>query len=182
MDYDELFGLHGYRILEDDCMEMYMLQKSHKYPYIMKEARQMLLRKFLYKSTLEREELKRKLEKAKERERQERSDAQQAKLLLNIMIDAKLQNLVLDEKKEPEPIVQEQKEEPIEEKKQEEKEEDSDSEHDGEEECIICMDGPPKMVFVPCGHLITCTKCSKQVKTCPTCRQDVQMAIKVYRQ
>ena len=29
--------------------------------------------------------------------------------------------------------------------------------------CILCMDNPLEVVFVPCGHIVTCTNCISQI-------------------
>ena len=47
--------------------------------------------------------------------------------------------------------------------------------------CIICMDAPRKVVFVPCGHVVVCTECSKLVVAsgglCPMCRECIVQAL-----
>ena len=42
------------------------------------------------------------------------------------------------------------------------------------EECIICMDGKPNILFCNCGHLCYCIKCYKlkTLSTCPICKTD----------
>ena len=47
-------------------------------------------------------------------------------------------------------------------------------------ECVVCMDKPLEMVFVPCGHICVCEECSAQITRCPICRSRTQMAVKVY--
>ena len=46
--------------------------------------------------------------------------------------------------------------------------------------CKICMDKEISMVFVPCGHLISCGKCANALKQCPLCRKPIKEAIKTY--
>ena len=46
--------------------------------------------------------------------------------------------------------------------------------------CKICMDKKISMVFVPCGHLISCRKCANALKQCPLCRKPIKEAIKTY--
>ena len=42
------------------------------------------------------------------------------------------------------------------------------------DECIICMDGKPNILFCNCGHLCECVKCYKikTPSTCPICKMD----------
>ena len=42
------------------------------------------------------------------------------------------------------------------------------------DECIICMDGKPNILFCNCGHLCICDKCYKlkTLSTCPICKTD----------
>ncbi|KAK6627231.1 hypothetical protein RUM44_009708 [Polyplax serrata] len=42
------------------------------------------------------------------------------------------------------------------------------------EECIICFDLKPTIIFLPCGHVCCCCKCFKGITTCPMCRTDVE--------
>lgn len=46
-------------------------------------------------------------------------------------------------------------------------------------ECVICMDNPSKIVFLPCGHLCCCTDCDGSVELCPMCRATIERRIKV---
>lgn len=43
--------------------------------------------------------------------------------------------------------------------------------------CIICMDAPRIIAFLPCGHAVVCTGCSKLVMAsgalCPMCRKHI---------
>lgn len=38
-------------------------------------------------------------------------------------------------------------------------------------ECKICMAEEVGVVFLPCGHLLTCVMCAPALTTCPLCRQ-----------
>lgn len=53
------------------------------------------------------------------------------------------------------------------------------------EECKICWDGIPNFAFVPCGHAITCQKCSDMVVRsngrCPICRQRTSSTLRIYQ-
>ncbi|XP_071789385.1 E3 ubiquitin-protein ligase RNF34-like isoform X1 [Asterias amurensis] len=47
--------------------------------------------------------------------------------------------------------------------------------------CKICMDSPIDCVLLECGHMVTCTKCGKQLAECPMCRQYIIRAVHVFR-
>ena len=36
------------------------------------------------------------------------------------------------------------------------------------------------VVFLPCGHLISCVNCSPKIKDCPFCRQFLNGKVKTY--
>jgi hypothetical protein len=48
-------------------------------------------------------------------------------------------------------------------------------------ECVICLEGKPDQIFIPCAHLCTCSACYQQLKMnkpcCPLCRRNVINAI-----
>jgi len=50
--------------------------------------------------------------------------------------------------------------------------------------CIICSDQPRSHMFVPCGHMVTCSKCteffSNQERDCPMCRNVIMSSVKVH--
>ena len=46
--------------------------------------------------------------------------------------------------------------------------------------CKICMSNQVGVVFLPCGHLISCVNCSPKVKDCPFCRQFIKGKVKTY--
>jgi len=53
--------------------------------------------------------------------------------------------------------------------------------------CVICLVSPKNHAIVPCGHLCLCENCSvhyvdndKKSGSCPICRNDVTMVMKVY--
>lgn len=47
--------------------------------------------------------------------------------------------------------------------------------------CKICMDAAIDCVLLECGHMISCTKCGKQLSECPICRQYVVRAVHTFR-
>jgi hypothetical protein len=53
--------------------------------------------------------------------------------------------------------------------------------NNGESTCIVCMVNEPKMVFVPCGHNISCCGCSSKINECPLCRKDIEKSIQVFK-
>ncbi|XP_066505350.1 E3 ubiquitin-protein ligase XIAP [Hoplias malabaricus] len=46
--------------------------------------------------------------------------------------------------------------------------------------CKVCMDNDISIVFIPCGHLVTCKKCSDVVEKCPICCTVITQKIKTY--
>jgi E3 ubiquitin-protein ligase XIAP len=46
--------------------------------------------------------------------------------------------------------------------------------------CKICFENDYNTVFIPCGHIIACAKCSLSVTKCPACRQPFERVINVY--
>ncbi|KAK7864090.1 hypothetical protein R5R35_002734 [Gryllus longicercus] len=49
----------------------------------------------------------------------------------------------------------------------------------GGAECVVCMDKECEVVFVPCGHLCCCTRCSQSLEDCPLCRTGIKQKIRV---
>eukprot|EP01122_Echinamoeba_exundans_P007717 TRINITY_DN2432_c0_g1_i1.p1 TRINITY_DN2432_c0_g1~~TRINITY_DN2432_c0_g1_i1.p1 ORF type:complete len:626 (+),score=116.91 TRINITY_DN2432_c0_g1_i1:440-2317(+) len=49
--------------------------------------------------------------------------------------------------------------------------------------CSICLDDPPQMICIPCGHLCLCENCSKKLtkKKCPICNLRVKNIYKVFK-
>ena len=48
------------------------------------------------------------------------------------------------------------------------------------EDCICKICWSNQVVFVPCGHLISCVNCSPKLKDCPFCRQFIKGKIKTF--
>jgi len=40
--------------------------------------------------------------------------------------------------------------------------------------CAICLERPPNVTFVPCGHKMTCEICAARVTECPICRARIR--------
>ncbi|KAK0042866.1 E3 ubiquitin-protein ligase XIAP [Biomphalaria pfeifferi] len=46
--------------------------------------------------------------------------------------------------------------------------------------CKICMDREVDIVFLPCGHLVSCTECAVAMKDCPVCRAHVRGTVRAF--
>jgi len=46
--------------------------------------------------------------------------------------------------------------------------------------CQCCADSAINTVFIPCGHLVCCSDCSKKVENCPLCRSDISQVQSVF--
>ena len=46
--------------------------------------------------------------------------------------------------------------------------------------CKVCMDEDACVVFIPCGHLMSCVNCSPSLKNCAICRRPVKSSIRTY--
>lgn len=46
--------------------------------------------------------------------------------------------------------------------------------------CKICLSDEATVVFLPCGHLSSCTGCAAALKDCPVCRAQIQGLIRAY--
>eukprot|EP00794_Sanderia_malayensis_P016203 gene16203-17833_t len=49
-----------------------------------------------------------------------------------------------------------------------------------EQECVICLDKRPDMIFLNCGHLCTCAVCSAPLNQCPLCRQEIAQKFRLF--
>lgn len=53
---------------------------------------------------------------------------------------------------------------------------------DTDYECIVCLDAPPQVIFVPCGHMKTCAACAEKLmkrhSECPLCRTHIMKLIR----
>ena len=50
----------------------------------------------------------------------------------------------------------------------------------GEATCAICLERPPNVTFVPCGHKMTCEQCAERVRECPSCRAPIRVRQRTY--
>ncbi|KAH9510104.1 Baculoviral IAP repeat-containing protein 7-A [Bulinus truncatus] len=46
--------------------------------------------------------------------------------------------------------------------------------------CKICLENEVAVVFLPCGHLVSCTECSSAVRNCPMCRAPVKGVVRAF--
>ncbi|XP_072932737.1 death-associated inhibitor of apoptosis 2-like isoform X2 [Epargyreus clarus] len=46
--------------------------------------------------------------------------------------------------------------------------------------CKVCMDGEVSVVFLPCGHLVSCAGCGAALAACPLCRAPVRALVRAY--
>ncbi|XP_047990044.1 baculoviral IAP repeat-containing protein 7-B-like isoform X2 [Leguminivora glycinivorella] len=46
--------------------------------------------------------------------------------------------------------------------------------------CKVCMDSEVSVVFLPCGHLVSCARCGAALPSCPLCRSPVRALVRAY--
>lgn len=46
--------------------------------------------------------------------------------------------------------------------------------------CKVCMDCEVSVVFLPCGHLVSCSRCGAALDACPLCRAAVRALVRAY--
>ncbi|XP_053604902.1 death-associated inhibitor of apoptosis 2 [Plodia interpunctella] len=46
--------------------------------------------------------------------------------------------------------------------------------------CKVCMDSEVSVVFLPCGHLVSCARCGAALAACPLCRCAVRALVRAY--
>ncbi|KAK7488988.1 hypothetical protein BaRGS_00019792 [Batillaria attramentaria] len=46
--------------------------------------------------------------------------------------------------------------------------------------CKICQSNEVSILFLPCGHLVSCAQCAPALRTCAICRQRVKGRVRVY--
>ncbi|VEN63268.1 unnamed protein product [Callosobruchus maculatus] len=46
--------------------------------------------------------------------------------------------------------------------------------------CKICMDAEVGIVFLPCGHLVTCVRCAPNLEDCPVCRSAIKASVRTF--
>ncbi|XP_053396386.1 baculoviral IAP repeat-containing protein 3-like isoform X2 [Mercenaria mercenaria] len=46
--------------------------------------------------------------------------------------------------------------------------------------CKICLDSRADIIFLPCGHMVSCPQCAPALTKCPVCRKTVNGHIKAF--
>ena len=46
-------------------------------------------------------------------------------------------------------------------------------------DCSVCLKRQRNMLFVPCGHVITCADCGLTMETCSMCQGEIISKVKV---
>lgn len=46
--------------------------------------------------------------------------------------------------------------------------------------CKICLDNDLSIVFLPCGHFVSCATCAPSLKNCPLCRSQIMGLVRTY--
>ncbi|XP_053389940.1 baculoviral IAP repeat-containing protein 7-like [Mercenaria mercenaria] len=46
--------------------------------------------------------------------------------------------------------------------------------------CKICMDKESNVVFIPCGHMVSCETCAPHIRKCAICRQPIKGRVKAF--
>ena len=49
-----------------------------------------------------------------------------------------------------------------------------------ERTCKVCLDAAAAVLFDPCGHLSTCSRCSSSLTECPICRRNIKRKITAF--
>lgn len=51
---------------------------------------------------------------------------------------------------------------------------------DDQRACKICYAEEMGVVFLPCGHLVSCVNCAPSLKTCAVCRKPFSATVRAY--
>ncbi|XP_045198926.1 E3 ubiquitin-protein ligase MYLIP-A-like isoform X3 [Mercenaria mercenaria] len=46
--------------------------------------------------------------------------------------------------------------------------------------CKICMDKDACIVFIPCGHMVSCIECAQRQRTYAVCRAEIKETVRAY--
>ena len=47
-------------------------------------------------------------------------------------------------------------------------------------QCRVCYSAEMDTVFIPCGHMATCTECARNLSVCPICRTSIRGSVRAY--
>ena len=50
-----------------------------------------------------------------------------------------------------------------------------------EQKWKMCRENPIDSVFLPCGHMMTCTQCGSKFVNCPICQEKIANVLKIYK-
>jgi hypothetical protein len=50
----------------------------------------------------------------------------------------------------------------------------------GAESCVVCLELPPSVAFLPCRHMRTCAACAPILTDCPVCRRAIEQQMQLY--
>ena len=46
--------------------------------------------------------------------------------------------------------------------------------------CVLCGKEEKRLAAIPCGHLVSCVKCSQTLRTCPICRHSIEAFVRIF--
>jgi len=46
-------------------------------------------------------------------------------------------------------------------------------------ECVVCLERKCDIIFLPCGHLCSCSSCEPDLSSCPLCRAPILQRVKI---
>lgn len=46
--------------------------------------------------------------------------------------------------------------------------------------CKICLDQVADIIFLPCGHMVSCGQCAPALNRCPICRKEIAGFVKAF--
>lgn len=46
-------------------------------------------------------------------------------------------------------------------------------------ECVVCLERKCDIIFLPCGHLCSCSACEPDLSSCPLCRANILQRVKI---
>lgn len=49
-----------------------------------------------------------------------------------------------------------------------------------ERSCVVCLENPRSILFLPCKHLCVCAECKDSLDQCPLCRQKIEQKIETF--